>query len=176
MLVAHWHPFPLHVSITRAESQRHTFDMPMKISRMLMDSRNLAVLHRYEIQIWHLTVNHTFPVFGSTKFSFLSQEIAYDGDMAQIEAVVNRSSGCKQYIEYKCRQSRLFNSPCKLNEYANIFDKIKNFNIHNPEFLEPQTKSMIRSVRTVGGLVDSISPWTTGVMLLREVENVNVDY
>lgn len=43
------------------------------------------------------------------------ENIIYDGDFPQIEAVVNRSTSCKQMIEYKCRQSRLFNSPCEFS-------------------------------------------------------------
>lgn len=41
------------------------------------------------------------------------QNIIYDAEAEQIEALINRSSSCWQHISYMCRNSRLFNSPCK---------------------------------------------------------------
>ncbi|XP_017770023.1 PREDICTED: neurexin-4 isoform X1 [Nicrophorus vespilloides] len=39
------------------------------------------------------------------------QDIQYDANNDQIEALLNRSVSCRQYIEYSCKNSRLFNSP-----------------------------------------------------------------
>ncbi|KAL1140158.1 hypothetical protein AAG570_000090, partial [Ranatra chinensis] len=39
------------------------------------------------------------------------QDISYDADIQQLEALTNRSRSCSQRIEYTCRKSRLLNSP-----------------------------------------------------------------
>ncbi|XP_028165435.1 neurexin-4 [Ostrinia furnacalis] len=39
------------------------------------------------------------------------QDITYDADRAQLEALLNRSRSCSQRLEYRCRHSRLLNSP-----------------------------------------------------------------
>lgn len=41
------------------------------------------------------------------------QDINYDADMDQVEALLNRSTECRQSINYACKHSRLFNSPGK---------------------------------------------------------------
>jgi contactin associated protein-like 2 len=44
------------------------------------------------------------------------QDIHYDADLDQIEALINRSRSCRQHISYACKHSRLFNSPVGQNE------------------------------------------------------------
>lgn len=39
------------------------------------------------------------------------QIINYDGDFPQMEAVINRSIDCRQFIKYECKNSRLFMTP-----------------------------------------------------------------
>lgn len=39
------------------------------------------------------------------------QDIHYDASDDQINALVNRSSGCRQHLQYACKNARLFNSP-----------------------------------------------------------------
>ncbi|KAF6207362.1 hypothetical protein GE061_018603 [Apolygus lucorum] len=39
------------------------------------------------------------------------QDIMYDADMIQIEALINRSRDCSQYLYYSCKQAKLFNTP-----------------------------------------------------------------
>ncbi|KAK9504052.1 hypothetical protein O3M35_010488 [Rhynocoris fuscipes] len=39
------------------------------------------------------------------------QDIIYDANFKQLEALTNRSTTCSQYIYYSCLQSKLFNSP-----------------------------------------------------------------
>lgn len=41
------------------------------------------------------------------------QDIIYNANIEQIEALINRSNTCWQNIRYDCQQSRLFNSPCE---------------------------------------------------------------
>ncbi|KAI5631254.1 laminin G domain-containing protein [Phthorimaea operculella] len=45
------------------------------------------------------------------------QDIVYEADRAQLEALLNRSESCWQRLEYMCRHSRLLNSP---SEEANF--------------------------------------------------------
>lgn len=40
------------------------------------------------------------------------QDISYDADFKQLEALTNRSKSCSQYIHFQCRQAKLLNSPC----------------------------------------------------------------
>lgn len=53
----------------------------------------------------------TTPVDGFQEPGSFRQDIVYDADMYQIEALINRSSSCWQRIHYACKQSRLLNSP-----------------------------------------------------------------
>lgn len=53
------------------------------------------------------------PVDGFQEAGSFLQNIVYDADADQIEALINRSSSCWQRLSYTCRNSRLFNSPCK---------------------------------------------------------------
>lgn len=41
------------------------------------------------------------------------QDIIYDANRQQLEALLNRSDTCMQHLEYMCRHSRLLNSPSK---------------------------------------------------------------
>lgn len=41
------------------------------------------------------------------------QDLIYDADLFQIEALINRSHSCWQPLSYSCKQSKIFNSPCK---------------------------------------------------------------
>lgn len=45
------------------------------------------------------------------------QEIMYDADLPQIEALLNRSHNCWQRLNYACYSSRLFNSPSDEQTY-----------------------------------------------------------
>lgn len=56
---------------------------------------------------------HTTTVDGFQEPGSFEQNILYDADMQQIEALLNRSHTCWQRLSYSCRSSRLFNSPCK---------------------------------------------------------------
>ncbi|XP_075231156.1 neurexin-4 [Lycorma delicatula] len=57
------------------------------------------------------------PVDGFQEPGSFRQDIIYDADMAQIEALINRSSTCRQRLTYECKQSRLFNSPSNADEF-----------------------------------------------------------
>lgn len=56
---------------------------------------------------------HTTTVDGFQEPGSFKQNILYDADSEQIEALLNRSHTCWQRLTYACRSSRLFNSPCK---------------------------------------------------------------
>ncbi|XP_033223686.1 neurexin-4 isoform X3 [Belonocnema kinseyi] len=47
--------------------------------------------------------------------SFL-QDVNYDADLDQIEALLNRSATCRQRINYACKHSRIFNTPVSQTE------------------------------------------------------------
>jgi hypothetical protein len=69
-----------------------------------VDGRVLTVVsHRNE---------GTTPVDGFQEPGSFVQDIMYDADMDQIEALINRSTSCQQRLRYQCKQSHLFNSPC----------------------------------------------------------------
>ncbi|XP_033339316.1 neurexin-4 isoform X1 [Megalopta genalis] len=51
------------------------------------------------------------PVDGFQEPGSFVQDIIYDADMDQIEALLNRSTSCRQRISYECVRSKLFNSP-----------------------------------------------------------------
>lgn len=53
----------------------------------------------------------TTPVDGFQEPGSFVQDVMYDADMDQIEALINRSTSCQQRLRYECKQSRLFNSP-----------------------------------------------------------------
>lgn len=59
----------------------------------------------------------TTSVDGFQEPGSFQQDIHYDADEDQIEALINRSSTCRQHIQYACRNSRLFNSPTEENNY-----------------------------------------------------------
>lgn len=54
----------------------------------------------------------TTPVDGFQEPGSFVQNVMYDADMDQIEALINRSTSCQQRLRYECKQSHLFNSPC----------------------------------------------------------------
>ncbi|XP_065359085.1 neurexin-4 isoform X1 [Calliphora vicina] len=54
---------------------------------------------------------HTTTVDGFQEPGSFEQNILYDADLQQIEALLNRSHTCWQRLSYSCRSSRLFNSP-----------------------------------------------------------------
>jgi len=54
---------------------------------------------------------HSTPVDGFEEPGSFIQDINYDADLEQIEALLNRSISCRQRINYACKHSRLFNSP-----------------------------------------------------------------
>ncbi|XP_043514492.1 neurexin-4 isoform X1 [Frieseomelitta varia] len=57
------------------------------------------------------------PVDGFQEPGSFVQDIIYDADMDQIEALLNRSTNCRQRISYECRLSKLFNSPVPQGDY-----------------------------------------------------------
>ena len=57
--------------------------------------------------------DETTPVDGFQEPGSFIQDIMYEADMEQIEALINRSSTCQQRLRYECKQSHLFNSPGK---------------------------------------------------------------
>lgn len=61
--------------------------------------------------IVHHSNQQTTPVDGFQEPGSFSQNIIYDASDDQMEALINRSSTCRQNIQYACRASRLFNSP-----------------------------------------------------------------
>ncbi|XP_038122350.1 neurexin-4 isoform X1 [Culex quinquefasciatus] len=54
---------------------------------------------------------HTTRVDGFSEAGSFEQNIIYEADLPQIEALLNRSQSCWQRLNYACRSSRLFNSP-----------------------------------------------------------------
>ncbi|RZF46692.1 hypothetical protein LSTR_LSTR002555 [Laodelphax striatellus] len=67
------------------------------------DGRIVTTLH-------HSNEENT-PVDGFQEPGSFRQDITYDADENQIEALINRSTTCRQRLVYECKQSRLFNSP-----------------------------------------------------------------
>ncbi|XP_053986437.1 neurexin-4 isoform X1 [Hylaeus anthracinus] len=57
------------------------------------------------------------PVDGFQEPGTFVQDIIYDADMNQIEALLNRSTNCRQRISYECIHSKLFNSPVPQGDY-----------------------------------------------------------
>ncbi|XP_076625166.1 neurexin-4 isoform X4 [Colletes latitarsis] len=57
------------------------------------------------------------PVDGFQEPGSFVQDIIYDADMDQIEALLNRSTNCRQRISYECIHSKLFNSPVPQGDY-----------------------------------------------------------
>ena len=55
---------------------------------------------------------HTTDVDGFQEPGSFEQNIIYEADLPQIEALLNRSQSCWQRLSYSCQSSRLFNSPC----------------------------------------------------------------
>lgn len=54
---------------------------------------------------------HTTSVDGFQEPGSFEQNIIYEAELPQIEALLNRSRNCWQRLSYQCRSSRLFNSP-----------------------------------------------------------------
>lgn len=67
------------------------------------DGRVMTVLHHSSEQVT--------PVDGFEEPGSFIQEIKYNADLDQIEALLNRSINCRQRINYACKHSKLFNSP-----------------------------------------------------------------
>ncbi|KAL0271077.1 UNVERIFIED_CONTAM: hypothetical protein PYX00_008294 [Menopon gallinae] len=65
----------------------------------------------------HHSNEKTTPVDGFQEPGSFVQEITYDADMDQIEAFMNRSTSCRQRLHYKCKNSRLMNSPSSENDF-----------------------------------------------------------
>lgn len=60
---------------------------------------------------------HTTTVDGFQEPGSFEQNIMYDADLPQIEALLNRSHSCWQRLTYSCQASRLFNSPSDINTF-----------------------------------------------------------
>lgn len=65
----------------------------------------------------HHTNQQTTPVDGFQEPGSFRQDIVYDADDDQMGALINRSTSCRQRIQYTCRSSRLFNSPSEEANY-----------------------------------------------------------
>jgi len=63
-----------------------------------------------ETIIHHLNEDTTL-VDGYDLPGSFSQDINYQANLKQIEALLNRSDTCKQYIKLQCKNNKLFNSP-----------------------------------------------------------------
>ena len=72
---------------------------------LIVDGRTVTVVHHRNEGTTH--------VDGFQEPGSFRQDITYDADMKQLEALTNRSTNCFQTIQYSCRNSRLLNSPCK---------------------------------------------------------------
>uniref|UniRef100_A0A182XZ17 L-aminoadipate-semialdehyde dehydrogenase-phosphopantetheinyl transferase n=1 Tax=Anopheles stephensi TaxID=30069 RepID=A0A182XZ17_ANOST len=60
---------------------------------------------------------HTTRVDGFAEPGSFEQNIIYEADLPQIEALLNRSTECWQTLTYACRSSRLFNSPSEAENF-----------------------------------------------------------
>ncbi|XP_062540681.1 neurexin-4 isoform X1 [Armigeres subalbatus] len=60
---------------------------------------------------------HTTRVDGFAEPGSFEQNIIYEADLPQIEALLNRSQSCWQRLNYACRSSRLFNSPSEVETF-----------------------------------------------------------
>ena len=69
------------------------------------DGRVLTVLHHGN--------ELSTPVDAFEEPGSFTQDVIYDADLDQIEALLNRSRTCRQRINYACKHSRLFNTPGK---------------------------------------------------------------
>ncbi|XP_011876421.1 PREDICTED: neurexin-4 isoform X2 [Vollenhovia emeryi] len=73
------------------------------------DGRVMTTLHHGNEQ--------STPVDGFEEPGSFIQEVNYDADFDQIDALLNRSISCRQRINYECKHSRLFNSPVPPGDY-----------------------------------------------------------
>lgn len=69
------------------------------------DGRTVTVLHHSNEQ--------PTPVDAYEEAGSFIQDVNYDADLDQIEALLNVSTTCRQKINYACKHSRLFNTPSK---------------------------------------------------------------
>ncbi|XP_018305702.1 neurexin-4 isoform X2 [Mycetomoellerius zeteki] len=76
---------------------------------VLSDGRVITFLHHSNEQ--------STPVDGFQEPGSFIQDINYDADFDQIEALLNRSISCTQRISYECRHSKLFNTPVPPGDY-----------------------------------------------------------
>ncbi|CAH1403187.1 unnamed protein product [Nezara viridula] len=67
------------------------------------DGRTITVVH-------HANEENSV-VDGFQEPGSFRQDISYDADFKQLEALTNRSKTCSQYIHFQCRQAKLLNSP-----------------------------------------------------------------
>ncbi|XP_064214176.1 neurexin-4 isoform X2 [Tribolium castaneum] len=61
--------------------------------------------------VLHHSNQETTPVDGFQEPGSFRQDIHYEADDDQVAALINRSSTCRQHLQYACRGARLFNSP-----------------------------------------------------------------
>lgn len=84
------------------------------------------------------------PVDGFEEPGSFVQSIKYEADFDQIEALLNRSTNCRQRINYSCKNSRLFNTPGKKKAIQVLPEKKKNkfqsMHIRNPIFAVHQNQ------------------------------------
>ncbi|KYM97578.1 PREDICTED: neurexin-4 [Cyphomyrmex costatus] len=76
---------------------------------LLSDGRVMTFLHHSNEQLT--------PVDGFQEPGSFIQDINYDADFDQIEALLNRSISCTQRISYACKRSKLFNTPVPQSDY-----------------------------------------------------------
>lgn len=110
------------------------------------------------------------PVDGFEEPGSFIQDIVYDADFDQIEALLNRSINCMQYITYKCKHSKLFNSPGNMSPqkchdaFSPYVEMLNCF-----QFLKANTSDRIR-----GGSVGRIKRWIIGATRCPGRENASV--
>ncbi|CAH1101756.1 unnamed protein product [Psylliodes chrysocephalus] len=67
--------------------------------------------------VLHHSNEETTPVDGFQEPGSFIQDIHYEADDDQIAALINRSTSCRQHIQYACRGARLMNSPSEENMF-----------------------------------------------------------
>jgi len=120
---------------------------------VLSDGRIMTFLHHSNEQLT--------PVDGFQEPGSFIQDINYDADFDQIEALLNRSISCTQRISYECKHSKLFNTPGNyiLNILRLATSEIFYINLSAPfQFLQVIILDRIR-----GGSVGIIRRWIIGV-------------
>ncbi|XP_074114384.1 neurexin-4 isoform X3 [Cotesia typhae] len=81
---------------------------PFPVTCMFYPDKSIVTIVRHSNEL-------PTPVEGYEEAGSFQQEISYDADFDQITALMNRSTSCRQHINYACKHSRLFNTPVDPN-------------------------------------------------------------